>query len=93
LRDLTAALRRLPGNQRSAVLLIGVDGKSYSEAADAMGTSVGAVRSHLARGRARLRAALHGSETRPPFAPRAIPTLPAASPDNTRPALAAAGTN
>jgi DNA-directed RNA polymerase specialized sigma24 family protein len=27
LRDLSAALRRLPGNQRSAVLLIGVEGK------------------------------------------------------------------
>jgi RNA polymerase sigma-70 factor, ECF subfamily len=39
LRDLSAALRRLPGNQRSAVILIGVEGKSYSEAAQTMGTS------------------------------------------------------
>jgi RNA polymerase sigma-70 factor (ECF subfamily) len=75
LRDLTAALRRLPGNQRSAVLLIGVEGKSYNEAAQSMGTSVGAVRSHLARGRDRLRAALRGSDARPPFTPR-----PAAAP-------------
>jgi RNA polymerase sigma-70 factor, ECF subfamily len=51
LRDLDAALRRLPGNQRSAVILIGVQEKSYDEAAQEMGTSVGAVRSHLARGR------------------------------------------
>lgn len=75
LRDLSAALRRLPGNQRSAVLLIGVEGKSYNEAAQSMGTSVGAVRSHLARGRDRLKAALRGSDARPPFASR-----PAAAP-------------
>ena len=67
LRDLLAALRRLPGNQRSAVLLIGVEGKSYGEAAETMGTSVGAVRSHLARGRERLRTAVHGSDARSPF--------------------------
>jgi RNA polymerase sigma-70 factor, ECF subfamily len=70
LRDLLAALRRLPGNQRSAVLLIGVEGKSYGEAAETMGTSVGAVRSHLARGRERLRTAVDGSDTRLPFAAR-----------------------
>jgi RNA polymerase sigma-70 factor (ECF subfamily) len=69
LRDLLAALRRLPGNQRSAVLLIGVEGKSYGEAAETMGTSVGAVRSHLARGRERLRTAVQGSDTRSPFTP------------------------
>jgi RNA polymerase sigma-70 factor (ECF subfamily) len=71
LRDLAAALRRLPSNQRSAVILIGVEGKSYDEAAQTMGTSVGAVRSHLARGRGRLRTAMHGTDTRSPFAPRA----------------------
>ena len=70
LRDLAAALRRLPGNQRSAVMLIGVQEKSYEEAAQDMGTSVGAVRSHLMRGRGRLKTAMHGSDTRPPFAPR-----------------------
>jgi RNA polymerase sigma-70 factor (ECF subfamily) len=75
LRDLGAALRRLPDNQRSAVLLIGVEGKSYSEAAQSMGTSVGAVRSHLARARDRLRTAVNGVEVRVPFArrPAAVP--------------------
>ena len=68
LRDLTAALGRLPGNQRSAVTLIGVQGKSYGEAAQDMGTSVAAVRSHLMRGRDRLRSAMHGSDARSPFA-------------------------
>jgi RNA polymerase sigma-70 factor, ECF subfamily len=78
LRDLLAALRRLPSNQRSAVLLIGVEGKSYGEAAETMGTSVGAVRSHLARGRERLRTAVNGSDTRTPFASRAADGSPAA---------------
>ena len=79
LRDLLAALRRLPGNQRSAVLLIGVEGKSYGEAAETMGTSVGAVRSHLARGRERLRTAVRGSDTRLPFGTHPVG-------DRTRPA-------
>ena len=78
-RDLLAALRRLPGNQRSAVLLIGVEGKSYGEAAETMGTSVGAVRSHLARGRERLRTAVQGSDTRLPFGTHPVG-------DRTRPA-------
>ena len=73
LSDLYAALRRLPSNQRSAVLLIGVEGKSYDEAAQTMGTSVGAVRSHLARGRGRLRTAVEGADARTPFAPRSVP--------------------
>jgi RNA polymerase sigma factor (sigma-70 family) len=82
LRDLAAALRRLPSNQRSAVILIGVEGKSYDEAAQTMGTSVGAVRSHLARGRGRLKTAMHGTDTRSPFAPRpAGPPVGAASAD------------
>ena len=81
LRDLGAALRRLPGNQRSAVILIGVQEKSYNEAAQRMDISVGAVRSHLARGRDRLRMAVRGNDTRPPFAirpPAAVPPTAAA---------------
>jgi RNA polymerase sigma-70 factor, ECF subfamily len=80
MRDLLAALRRLPGNQRSAVLLIGVEGKSYGEAAATMGTSVGAVRSNLARGRERLRTAVQGTDTRLPFATQSTrnPPRPAA---------------
>jgi RNA polymerase sigma factor (sigma-70 family) len=73
LRDLAAALRRLPGNQRSAVILIGVQGKSYDEAAKDLGTSVGAVRSNLMRGRGRLKTAVHGGDARTPFAPRPLP--------------------
>jgi RNA polymerase sigma-70 factor, ECF subfamily len=70
LRDLGDALRRLPANQRSAVLLIGVQEKSYDEAAQTMGVTVAAVRCHLARGRDRLRTAVRGSDARPVFAAR-----------------------
>ena len=79
LRDLGEALRRLPANQRSAVLLIGVQEKSYDEAAQTMGTTVAAVRCHLARGRERLRTAVRGSDARPVFAarPSAAPPTPA----------------
>ena len=83
LRDLGEALRRLSSNQRSAVILIGVQEKSYDEAAQEMGTSVCAVRLHLARGRDRLRTAVRGSDTRSPFAPRpaTVPPLGAADAD------------
>ncbi len=76
LRDVAAALRRLPIKQRAAVLLAGIEDKSYQEAAAAMGLSVAAVRSQLARGRSRLRVAVDGGETRSPF-PAAMPLAPA----------------
>jgi RNA polymerase sigma-70 factor (ECF subfamily) len=69
LRDVGSALHRLPGKQRSAVHLVGVEGKSYEEVASTMGTSVGAVRCHLARARDRLRTAVHGAEPKSPFRP------------------------
>jgi RNA polymerase sigma-70 factor (ECF subfamily) len=89
LRDLGAALRRLSSNQRSAVLLIGVEGKSYAEAAQSMGTSVGAVRSHLSRGRDRLKTAVDGTDTRPPFVPRPAVAASTASAPAAAPPLAA----
>jgi RNA polymerase sigma-70 factor (ECF subfamily) len=92
-RDLYAALRRLPDSQRSAVILIGIEGKSYAAAAQRMGISVGAVRSHLMRGRDRLKAAVRGTEARLPFATQAARTLPAAVPNATLPALVAAGSD
>ncbi len=79
LRDVRAALGRLPRKQRDAVLLVGIEGKSYGEVAQIMGTSVSAIRCHLARGRDRLRAAVHAVETRPPFALRPAGTPPAAT--------------
>src|SRR5215216_3070850 len=59
LRDVERAFKRLPASQKSAVLLAGIEGKSYSEAAGLMGLSVDAVRCHLARARDRLRTAVY----------------------------------
>lgn len=62
LRDLERALRRLPKKERALILAVGLDGKSYQEAAEGLGASVPAVRCHLARARDRLRASMNGRE-------------------------------
>jgi RNA polymerase sigma-70 factor, ECF subfamily len=64
LRDVAGALRRLPKKQRSAVFLVGIEGKSYGEVAKSMGISVSAVRCDLARARDRLRSAVHTVDDR-----------------------------
>lgn len=64
LRDVERAFRRLPAKQRSAVLLAGVEDKSYSEVAALTGVSVDAVRCHLARARRRLRQAVYHCDDR-----------------------------
>jgi RNA polymerase sigma factor (sigma-70 family) len=55
LRDLERALAKLPEEQRSAILLIGLEGMGYEEAAAAANLPVGTVRSRVARGREALR--------------------------------------
>jgi RNA polymerase sigma-70 factor (ECF subfamily) len=52
------ALLGLPTEQRLAVVLSDVQGFSYDEIAEIMATSLGTVKSRIARGRARLRDAL-----------------------------------
>jgi RNA polymerase sigma-70 factor (ECF subfamily) len=54
-RDIAAALGRLPQEQRSTILLVGLEGLSYEEAATVTGVPVGTVMSRLARGREKLR--------------------------------------
>ena len=56
LGDLQSALAKLPEEQRSVILLIGLEGMSYEEAASVVKTPVGTVRSRVARGRQTLRA-------------------------------------
>lgn len=50
-----AALLRLPPDQRMAVVLCDMQGFAYEEIAEAMRTSVGTVKSRIARGREKLR--------------------------------------
>jgi len=68
LRELGAAIARLPVKQRLAILLVAVEDKSYQEVAEAMQMTIGAVRCHLARGRARLREMVLNSNDHTPFA-------------------------
>jgi RNA polymerase sigma-70 factor (ECF subfamily) len=54
-RDLVTALGKLPSQQREVVLLIGLEGMSYIEAARVLGVPIGTVMSRLSRGREALR--------------------------------------
>lgn len=54
------AVASLPGSQRMALVLTRYEAMSYSEAADAMGVSVGALESLLHRAKANLRKKLAG---------------------------------
>jgi RNA polymerase sigma-70 factor (ECF subfamily) len=60
---LQKALADLPDSFRHAVLLCDVEGKSYEEIAEIMGSSIGTVRSRIHRGRTLLRKALNPPET------------------------------
>jgi RNA polymerase sigma-70 factor (ECF subfamily) len=53
--NLEAALAQLPEEQRTAVYLCDVQGLDYAEIASVMGTSIGTVKSRIARGRLRMR--------------------------------------
>lgn len=55
LQELERALARIPGPQRQVVLLVGLDGTSYEEAAAILNLPIGTVRSRLSRGREALR--------------------------------------
>jgi RNA polymerase sigma-70 factor, ECF subfamily len=55
LRDLERALARLPEEQRSVILLVGLEGMRYEEVAAVLEVPVGTIRSRLSRGRDALR--------------------------------------
>jgi RNA polymerase sigma-70 factor (ECF subfamily) len=57
-RHITRALEELPEEQRLAIVLCDIEGLDYTEIAAVMKTSLGTVKSRIARGRARLRALL-----------------------------------
>ena len=54
-RDIGAALRRLPVEQRTVILLVALEHMSYQETADTLGIPIGTVMSRLARARECLR--------------------------------------
>ena len=55
LRDLERAIARLPEEQRSVILLVGLEGMRYEEVASVVNLPVGTVRSRVSRGRETLR--------------------------------------
>ncbi|HUP08336.1 MAG TPA: RNA polymerase sigma factor [Caldimonas sp.] len=60
IRDLQAALERLPIEHKEVLLLIALEGMSYADAARTLGIPIGTVMSRLARARERLRVLLDG---------------------------------
>jgi RNA polymerase sigma-70 factor, ECF subfamily len=71
LRELERGLGLLPLEQREAILLVGLEGLRYDEAAIIAGVPIGTVRSRLSRGREALRRILDIDEAAPAAA--AIP--------------------
>jgi RNA polymerase sigma-70 factor (ECF subfamily) len=51
IHDLEAALHKLPEGQREAIMLVGVEGLSYEEAAQVLGCAIGTVKSRVNRAR------------------------------------------
>jgi RNA polymerase sigma-70 factor (ECF subfamily) len=60
LSQLADAIAALPEAQRQALLLIGLEGFSYTDAAEVLGVPVGTVMSRLSRAREDLRRILDG---------------------------------
>jgi RNA polymerase sigma-70 factor (ECF subfamily) len=60
--DVVKAMDRLPAPQRHALMLVGVEGLSYEEAARQCGCALGTIKSRLARGRQALAMAVEGPE-------------------------------
>jgi len=62
LDEVRVALRELPSDQRTALLLVTVDGLSYKEAAEIAEVPVGTIMSRLARARLALQARLESGK-------------------------------
>jgi len=80
LRDLRAALAKLPIEQREAILLVGLEGMDYEGTAKVLNVPIGTVRSRISRGRAELRKLMG-------FVERADQALAVHSPENGREVL------
>lgn len=60
LKDLARAFDHLPEQEQQVVLMVGLDGMQYEDAAAALGVPMGTVKSRLSRARRRLRRLLDG---------------------------------
>jgi RNA polymerase sigma-70 factor, ECF subfamily len=58
--QIVSAVQRLPEAQRAVMLLVGVEGLSYSEAAEALNIPIGTVMSRLSRARQAIGASFSG---------------------------------
>jgi len=65
LRDLERAIAKLPEEQRSVLLLVGLEGMRYEEVAAVLDVPVGTIRSRLSRGREMLRQLMGMGPERP----------------------------
>jgi RNA polymerase sigma-70 factor (ECF subfamily) len=54
MQDVEVALSKLPRTQREAIVLVGAEGLSYEEAAQALGCAIGTVKSRVSRARSGL---------------------------------------
>lgn len=59
--EIERSLRRLPVQQRVAVVMRDIEGLSYEEIASSMQVSLGTVKSRIARGREELKRRLNGT--------------------------------
>ena len=60
LKDLARAFDQLPRQEQQVVLMVGVDGMQYEDAASALNVPIGTVKSRLCRARRRLRQLMDG---------------------------------
>jgi RNA polymerase sigma-70 factor (ECF subfamily) len=67
LRDVAAALARLPQEQRAVILLVALEQMTYEEVARVLNIPVGTVMSRLSRGRERMRLMLGGDPRSAPL--------------------------
>jgi RNA polymerase sigma-70 factor (ECF subfamily) len=65
MQDFRVALKRLPDDQREALILVGAAGFSYEEAAKISGCAVGTIKSRVNRARNRLGEMLELGEEEP----------------------------
>ncbi|MEW6340689.1 MAG: RNA polymerase sigma factor [Paraburkholderia sp.] len=63
--QIVSAVQRLPEAQRAVMLLVGVEGLSYSEAAEVLNVPIGTVMSRLSRARQAIGALFSGQNEKP----------------------------